>query len=305
MTTPTPPSGLIESADGTPIAWWRTDPPRGASSEPGGPAPADSVGRPALILVHGATADHTAFRAVAPRFAERRRVISIDRRGRGASGDQLPYEIEREYEDVAALIDWLAAETGGPVDVVGHSFGGRCGLGAARLTANLRRLVVYEGAPAPAGRAFHDAALLRQLDRLAAEGDLDELMAVFMSQVVGLSAAEVEAYRRSPTWPIRAAAAPTAIRELRAEAGRDAAVERLAEVRIPVLQLIGGSSPAIFTAGTRQLDALLENGRVVSLVGQKHAAHHTDPAAFVASVEAFLTSALPSHHDRFDQRRPH
>jgi pimeloyl-ACP methyl ester carboxylesterase len=288
MTAPVAPSGFIESADRTAIAWWRTDPSRGPSGEAGAAPAVDRVARPALLLVHGATADHTAFRAVAPRFAERRRVIAIDRRGRGASGDRLPYEIEREYEDVAAVVDWLAAETGLPVDVVGHSFGGRCGLGAARLTANLRRLVVYEGAPAPAGRAFHDAALLGRLDTLAAEGDLDQLMAIFMGQVVGLAPEEVEAYRRSPTWPIRAAAAPTAIRELRAVAGRDAAVERLSEVRIPVLQLIGGSSPAIFTAGTRQLDTLLENGRIVSLVGQKHAAHHTDPAAFVSAVEAFL-----------------
>jgi pimeloyl-ACP methyl ester carboxylesterase len=276
MSAPGAPSGFVESADGTPIAWWRTDPTLPRATEP------------AMILVHGATADHTAFRAVGPRLAERRRVISIDRRGRGASGDRLPYTIEREYEDVAAVVDWLAADSGQGVDVVGHSFGGRCGLGAARLTGNIRRLVVYEGAPAPAAEGFHDPALLARLDALAAGGALDELLATFMSQVVGLSAAEVDRYRQSPTWPIRAAAAPTAIRELRAEAGRDAGVERLAEVRIPVLQLIGAASPAVFSAGTRELDALLPNGRVISLAGQKHAAHHTDPAAFVAAVEAFL-----------------
>jgi pimeloyl-ACP methyl ester carboxylesterase len=278
MTAPGAPTGFVESADGTPIAWWRT----GSGPEQ------DSSSRPVLLLVHGATADHTAFRTVAPRFAERRRVVSIDRRGRGASGDRLPYGIEREYEDVAAVVNSLAAQTGRGVDVVGHSFGGRCGLGAARLTGNLRRLVVYEGAPAPAGRAFHDPALLARLDALAAANDLDELMATFMGRVVGLSPAEVEAYRHSPTWPVRAAAAPTAIRELRAEAGRDAAVERLSEIRIPVLQLIGGSNPDLFTSGTRELDALLPNGRVVSLAGQKHAAHLTDPDGFVAAAEAFL-----------------
>ncbi|HEY2888474.1 MAG TPA: alpha/beta fold hydrolase, partial [Candidatus Limnocylindrales bacterium] len=132
------PAGFVESPDGTPIAWWE-NPGTARSSNP----------RPTLILVHGATADHTAFRAVAPRFAASRQVISIDRRGRGASGDRLPYAIEREYEDVAAVVDELAAASGRPVDVVGHSFGGRCGLGAALLTKNLRRLVAYEGAPAP------------------------------------------------------------------------------------------------------------------------------------------------------------
>lgn len=280
MIDPAAPDEFVELADGTPIACWQS-----VGSTAG---PADSNPRPALLLVHGATADHTAFRAVAPRFAESRRVISIDRRGRGASGDRQPYAIEREYEDVAAVVDRLAAETGGPVDVVGHSFGGRCGLGAALLTRNLRRLVVYEGAPAPAGRSFHDEALLAELDELDRAGDDDGLMAAFMSRVVGLSATEVAAYRESPTWPIRAAAARTAIRELRAEAGRDAGVEHFGDVRIPVLQLVGRESPTIFTSGTRELDAVLPAGRLNALTGQKHAAHHTSPALFVAAVEAFL-----------------
>jgi len=97
----TPPGGFVESPDGTRIAWWEQL------------GPVADLTRPALVLVHGATADHTAFRAVAPHFASRRRVISIDRRGRGQSGDEQPYSIEREYEDVAAVVSkW----TGIPVD---------------------------------------------------------------------------------------------------------------------------------------------------------------------------------------------
>ncbi len=193
-------------------------------------------------------------------------------------------------------------ETGGPVDVVGHSFGGRVGLGAARLTSNLRRLVVYEGAPAAPGQAYQNPAMLARFDALEASGDLDGLMAGFMSEVVGLSPEGVEAYRRSPTWPIRAAASPTALRELRAEAGRDASAECLGEVRIPVLQLVGGDSPRVFTDGIEMLDEILPDGRIVVLPGQRHAAHHTDPAAFVTAVEAFLDEAirdegLPSHHE--------
>ena len=270
------PAGFVDSRDGTRIAWWQQL------------GPAADLERPALILVHGATADHTAFRTVGPRFGARRRVITIDRRGRGQSGDGQPYAIEREYEDVAAVVDWLAGRTGRSVDVLGHSFGGRCGLGAALLTTNLRRLVVYEGAPAPAGRSFQDADLLARLDALSAAGDLDGVMATFMADVVGLSPDEVETYRQSPTWPSRAAAAPTAIRELRAEAGRDAASEPFAEIRIPILQLIGADSPEIFAGGTRELDALLVDGRLISLRGQKHAAHHTSPDLFVAVVEGFL-----------------
>lgn len=279
MIDPRPPDGFVESIDGTPIAWWETRPAAGPAPDPA---------TPALVLVHGATADHTAFRAVAPRFAHHRRVIAIDRRGRGASGDQPPYTIEREYQDVAAVVDFVAGSTGRPVDVLGHSFGGRCGLGGALLTDQVRRLVVYEGAPAARGQAFHDPGVLARLDALAAWGDLDGVMATFMAEVVGLEPAEIDAYRAAPTWPLRAAAAPTAIRELRAEAARDAAAEQFAEIRIPVLQLVGGASPDIFTAGTRELDSLLPDGRLISLTGQKHAAHHTSPVIFVAVVEGFL-----------------
>jgi len=278
-----PATGAVRSADGTRIAWFREEP----QDEPRS-APLAEPRRPAVILVHGATADHTAFRVVGPRLARTRAVIAIDRRGRGASGDGPDYAIEREYEDLAAVVDWLALESSGPVDVVGHSFGGRVGLGAARLTPRLRRLVVYEGAPAPAEHAFHDPGLLARLDALEARGDLDGLMAAFMTEVVGLPAADLAAYRDAPTWPIRVAAAPTAIRELRAEASPDAGLEHLAEVRIPVLQLLGGESPIQFRAGTEALDARLPNGRILVLPGQRHAAHHTDPSAFVAAVEAFF-----------------
>ncbi|MGH2512338.1 MAG: alpha/beta fold hydrolase [Candidatus Limnocylindrales bacterium] len=276
--------GSVGSADGTAIAWFREDPAAGA-----GPPDAS---RPALVLVHGATADHSAFRVVGPLLAASRRVLAIDRRGRGASGDRAPYAIEREYEDLARVVDWLAHSSGGPVDVMGHSFGGRVGLGAARLTSNLRRLVVYEGAPAPAGQGFHDPALLARLDDLAASGDLEAVMVTFMTEVVRLPRPDLEAYRRGPTWSIRVAAAATAIRELRAEAGPGASLDVLAEVHIPVLQIVGGASPDVFVAGTRELDARLANGRIAILAGQRHAAHHTAPTAFVAAVEAFLDGSV-------------
>jgi pimeloyl-ACP methyl ester carboxylesterase len=66
-------------------------------------------------------------------MASSRPVFSIDRRGRGASGDTLPYAIEREFEDVAAVAEALADATGGDVDVFGHSYGGRAVMGAATL----------------------------------------------------------------------------------------------------------------------------------------------------------------------------
>jgi pimeloyl-ACP methyl ester carboxylesterase len=265
------PALVVRSPDGTPIGVFRM-----------------GVGPP-LVLVHGASADHTTFRVVGPRFAQRHAVYAMDRRGRGASGNGPAYAIEREFEDVASVIDAVAAETGDRVDVLGHSFGGRVALGAAPLSANLRRLVVYESAPAPAGMTFEPPDLLARLTALAAAANDQPamLLRTFMTEVVGMTPTELAAYEESPVWDARVSAAPTIVRELVADA--ETSMERLvAGVHVPVLQLLGGASRPIFALGTSALDDALPDGRVVILEGQKHAAHHTDPERFVAAVESFL-----------------
>ncbi len=262
---------LVRSADGTPIAVF--------SAGDG----------PPLVLVHGATADHTAWRTSGPLFAARRTTHAVDRRGRGASGDGPGYAIEREFEDLAAVVESLAAESGGPVDVVGHSYGGRIGLGAALLTPSLRRLVVYEGAPPPeSGRGYQDDATLARIEALVAAGDRDEALATFMRDVVGMPDADLAAFRADPIWPRRAAAVDTTIRELRAEVSPAASLEALSAARQPVLQVLGGASSPVFGEATSALDARLRNGWIVTIDGARHAAHHTHAPAFVAAIEAFL-----------------
>jgi pimeloyl-ACP methyl ester carboxylesterase len=243
---------------------------------------------PPLVLVHGASADHTTFRVVGPRLARWFTVHAIDRRGRGASGDTLPYAIEREFEDIAAVAARLAGETGGPVPVLGHSYGGRCALGAATISPQVGRVVCYEGAPPPPGASYEPRDLRDALrDRLAV-GDLDGLLGAFMTRVVGMSAAELAAYRGDPIWPVRAAAAGTIPRELDAETDPAGSLERLGAVRQPVLQLLGSDSRPIFREATLALDARLTDGRIVEIPGARHAAHHTHPDAVVDAVRAFL-----------------
>jgi pimeloyl-ACP methyl ester carboxylesterase len=268
----------VISRDGTPIAVF--------SSGEG----------PPLVLVHGATADHTTWRTAGPLLERGFRLHAIDRRGRGASGDGPAYSIEREFEDLAAVADAAAAEAGEPVDVVGHSYGGRIGLGAALLTTTIRRLVVYEGAPPPAaGPGYQDDGLLERVEAFVAAGDRDEALATFMRDIVGMSQTDLAAFRADPIWPRRAAAVDTTIRELRAEVSPAGSLETLGRVRQPVLQIVGGESVAVFGEATRALDARLRDGRVVTIDGARHAAHHTHPAAFVAAIEAFL--AEPSMAD--------
>jgi pimeloyl-ACP methyl ester carboxylesterase len=241
------------------------------------------------VLVHGASADHTTFRVVAPRLARRYTVHAIDRRGRGASGDTLPYSIEREFEDVAAVAEALAEEAGRPVPVFGHSYGGRCALGAALLSDRVSRIVCYEGAPAPPGSNYQPDDLRTRLQARLAAGDLDGLLGEFMTRVVGMTAVELLAYRADPVWPVRAAAAGTIPRELDAETGLAGSLERLGAVRQPVLQLLGSNSRPIFRAATFALDERLIDGRVVEIEGARHAAHHTHPDTVVEAVHAFLS----------------
>ena len=261
-----------------------------------------------IVLVHGATADHTTWRTSGPLLAARHTLYAIDRRGRGASGDGgprdggaldggardgasgAPYAIELEFDDLVAVVDAIAAETGGPVDVVGHSYGGRIALGAALRTASVRRILCYEGAPPAPGHGYQpeDAGTLERLEALAAAGDRDEALATFMRDIVGMPEPDLAAFRADPIWPRRAAAIDTTVRELRAETSPAGSIEALGSVRQPVLQVLGGESSEAFAAATRALDARLRDGRVVTIEGARHAAHHTHAPAFVAAVEAFL-----------------
>jgi pimeloyl-ACP methyl ester carboxylesterase/GNAT superfamily N-acetyltransferase len=265
------PSRTITSADGTRIAVFT------------------SGTGPPLVLVHGASADHTTFRVVGPMFGERFTVHAIDRRGRGASADTPPYSIEREFEDVAAVASALAEESGAPIDVVGHSYGGRCALGAALLTDHIRRVVSYEGAPTPPDERYGDAEVLEELRTLEAAEDPAGVLSMFMTRVVGMDDEALARYRLDPVWPLRVAAALTIVRELESEAASPAAgLEALGHVRQPVLQILGGDSRPEFGSATQALNARLANGRIVVIDGARHAAHHTHPEAFVEAITTFL-----------------
>jgi pimeloyl-ACP methyl ester carboxylesterase len=275
----------VISPDGTPIAVF--------SSGDG----------PPLLLVHGATADHTTWRSLGPVLEPRFRLLAVDRRGRGDSGDGLEYSIEREYEDLAAVAEEAADEAGAAVDVIGHSYGGRCALGAALLTPSIGRLVVYEGAPSPpgaddpggelgrGGSGYRPAGVERRIAQLVEAGDRDAALETFMREIVRMPPADLAAFRADPIWSVRAAAVGTTLRELEGEASPPASLEALAEVGQPVLQLLGGESAAPFREATEALDARLRDSRVVVIDGARHAAHHTHVPAFAAAVESFLGAA--------------
>lgn len=267
------PSRAVRSSDGTPIAVF-------------------SAGSgPALVLVHGTTADHRTWRVLGPMLTDRHAVHAIDRRGRGDSGDGAgPYAIGLELDDLAAVADTLVAETGGPVDVLGHSLGGRIALGASLRSRSIRRVIAYESAPGSTLRAPGERdELLEALRADLVRGDNDALLARFMTEAVGMPPADLAAFRADPIWALRSAAAPTIVRELdAADAAPEVSLDALAAVGVPVLQVAGSASPASFREAAAALDARLPDGRLAVIQGARHAAHHSHPAELLAVVEAFL-----------------
>jgi pimeloyl-ACP methyl ester carboxylesterase len=268
-----------------------TDGPRHVVSRDGTPIAVFSTGDgPPLLLVHGTTADHTTWRATGPVLKSSFRVHAIDRRGRGASGDaEGPYTIELEYDDLAAVADAVADEAGSPVDVVGHSYGGRVGLGASLRTASIGRLVVYEGAPSPpGGEGYRPGGVEGRIAGLIAAGDRDEALQTFFREIVRMPEDELTAYRANPVWPVRVAAVHTSLREIEGEGSPAASLAALGRVTVPVLQVLGGASVGPFREATLALDARLADGRVVVIDGARHAAHHTHVPELVAAITAFL-----------------
>lgn len=259
----------VPSGDGTDIAYF--------SSGDG----------PPLVLVHGATASHRRWSPLRPYLESHATVHAVDRRGRGASGDGVDYAIEREYEDVAAVIDAVAATAGTTVDVLGHSFGGAVSFGAALQTDNVRSLMLYEGwpSPDPDELAFPEAVTDR-MGELLAEGDPEAALELFLREIVGMPDHELAGYRTLPEWPRRVAAAHTIARE-------GAQIPRFdpgaaAELTVPVLLLVGEDSPPSMQNGYDVVAAALPDARVDILEGQQHIAIDTATDLFARHVLAFL-----------------
>lgn len=238
---------------------------------------------PPLVLVHGTTADHTRWDAVLDSLGERHTVYTIDRRGRGGSTDADPYSIEHEFDDVAAVVEAI----GGPVDLLGHSYGAVCSLEAALRTDVLRRLILYEP-PLPIGIEIYPPALLDELDRRLEAGDRDGVVATFMQQVVRVPADQLDALRADPSWPGRIAAAHTIARELRIGDNYTPDFNGFASIRVPTLLMVGGDSPPFLVEPSQKLSEVIPDSTLVSMPGQQHVAMTTAPELFLGHVEDFL-----------------
>jgi pimeloyl-ACP methyl ester carboxylesterase len=242
---------------------------------------------PPLLLVHGGTYDHkTAWRFVVPQLDRRFTVYAMDRRGRGGSGDSPAYELQREAEDVAAVVDSI----GEPVDLLGHSYGALCAVEAALLTPNLRRLILYEGVPL-SGADYYPPGMIERLEALLETGDVEGTLITLMREVIKRPPEEIELLRSyHEDWAARLRNAPTIPREMRGEQGYVFNPERFGDMRTPTLLLVGGDSPPGELENAKGVSDGLLDARVVILPGQRHTAMITAPDAFINEVIQFLES---------------
>jgi pimeloyl-ACP methyl ester carboxylesterase len=244
----------VRSRDGTAIAYER------------------SGSGPPLVLVDGALC-HRRFGPMpqlAPLCARDFTVFAYDRRGRGDSGNTLPWAVEREVEDLAAVL----AEAGGRASVLGVSSGAGLALEAARAGLAIEKLVLYE-APfiVDASRPPLTDEDLRELERLLAEGKRGAAVKLFM-RIVGTPAPFVFVMSLLPVWKKLASVAHTLPYDLAIvggeQRGRPLCAERWSHVQVPTLVAVGGKSPIWMQSGMRALAAALPGARLRTLPGQTH-----------------------------------
>lgn len=237
-----------------------------------------------LLLVHGSSADHTRWLPILPALERHFTVYAMDRRGRGASGDTEPYSIQREFEDIAAVIETI----GGNVNVIAHSFGAFCALEAALLTPHLRKLVLYEPPlPKITGAASPDS--IAKIQAFLESGDREAVVHTFLLEIAKMPPATVNMLRTHPTWQARVAAAHTLLREPQSlEALPPLRDERFQALKTPTLLLLGGESPLFYRESIEKIHAMLANSKIVVLPGQQHVAMNSAPDLFVQAVLKFL-----------------
>ncbi len=244
-------ANMVNSKDGTKIAYDK----RGAG--------------PALILVDGALCYRSfgPMEHLAELLSSHFTVIAYDRRGRGESGDTQPFSLEREIEDIEALID----EAGGTAYVFGTSSGGALALEAAlKLGNKIKKLAMYE---AP----YNNDPVVRQgmkqygkqLGEALAANRRGDAVVLFM-KLVGTPDGAIEGMRQAPMWPMFESVAPTLAYD-NAALGEDGAVptQRATKVTVPTLVLNGTQIP-FMRITAEELAEAIPHAQHRTLEGQSH-----------------------------------
>ena len=257
-------TSYVTSQDGTPIAF-------------------DRLGQgPPVVVVSGMFCDRETTKALAGLLGQHFSVINYDRRGRGESGDTAPYAVEREVEDLAALIDGA----GGEPAVYGHSSGAGLAVRATASGLPITRLILHEPPYGLDDEQSQDRARALSENVWAAldeDRPADAIRLFFADS--GMPPEMVEAMGADSKM---IALAPTMVHdfEVMGDFGGGAIPEDLVrDIAVPTLVIAGGASPDFFRETADQVTWLLPNAEQAVLEGQDHGAS-AEVVAPVAS--AFL-----------------
>jgi pimeloyl-ACP methyl ester carboxylesterase len=267
----------VKSADGTAIAFETT-----------------GKGHP-LVLVGGAFCDRSARTSGTPLaalLAHRFTVFSYDRRGRGDSEDTPPYAIDREVEDLSALI----SAAGGSACVFGNSSGGLLAIDAAARGLSIPKLAVYEPPVIlDASRARSFAGLAQELDEAARGDRRSEAVELYFTKVMQMPAPAVAQMRKSPMWPGLEQLAHTLSYDLLLAARGASRLEQAAVVRSATLVMDGGASPPWMREAIQSMAGAIPNAGYCTLEGQTHA---VESEALARALEEFLGNRQPATGNR-------
>jgi pimeloyl-ACP methyl ester carboxylesterase len=246
---------------------------------------------PVIVLVASALADRSDTAKMARLLADRFTVINYDRRGRGDSADTRPYAVEREIEDLAAIV----REAGGSAYVFGSSSGAVLALRAAARGVNITKLAIYE----PPLRLEHAAetaltSSAAQVRELLAAGRDDDVVRHFMREDVQVPAPLLFVMRRlmRGMWSRMAAMAHTLPYDYAIVAepvdGQPIADLSWLRLTIPTLLMDGGKSPDHLRRPVKLLAEAIPGARTRTLERQNHGAVMMAPKAVAAAVAEFF-----------------
>jgi alpha-beta hydrolase superfamily lysophospholipase len=247
MTTSSTAASTVRSADGTSIAFERA----GAG--------------PALVLVDAAGhyRDFSSFTGLVGLLATEFTVYQYDRRGRGASGDLPPYAVEREIEDLAAVI----GAAGGSAFLYTFSSGGLLGLHAAAAGLPITRMALLEPPIEAAEDRTVQAAFTAELVRLVEGGRPEAAVEHFLTSI-GVPEDVLAGMRSTPAWAAMVSVAHTLVYDARLSEA--SSPQLLASVTVPTLVLDSEGSSDDLTGMAATVAAGLPRGEHRSLAGDWH-----------------------------------
>jgi Alpha/beta hydrolase family len=238
---------------------------------------------PPVVIIGAGPTDRSANAAVAELLSAHFTVFNYDRRARGASGDTAPFAVDREYDDLAAVIE----AAGGSACLYGTSGGAAIALEAAARGLGATRLGLWEPPYLLDDEATRPPADYHaQLAAAVAAGRPGDAVELFFTAAVGAPAEFVAQLRQAPTWP--------ALERLGQALVYDAAIigdfrvptDRLAKVNVPTLVIDGGLTPWM----SRTADAVasvVPGAQRHTLEGQPH---NVDPAAIAPALIDFFAA---------------